>query len=72
MLVRRDGIFVLPEFRGRKIGYALFAKMVEEAKRRGCVRLEWLVLDWNRHAIEFYDRFGAKPKKEWLAYQLEL
>ncbi len=67
-----EDIFVLPEFRGRKVGYALFQQMVVEAKRLGCARLEWLVLDWNQHAIEFYERLGAKRKSGWLMYQIEV
>jgi GNAT superfamily N-acetyltransferase len=67
-----EDIFVLPEFRGRKVGYALFAEMMEEARRRGCAKLEWTVLDWNQHAIEFYERLGAKRKQQWFLYQLEI
>jgi GNAT superfamily N-acetyltransferase len=67
-----EDIFVLPEFRGRKVGYALFQEMVAEARRLGCARLEWLVLDWNQHAIEFYERLGAKRKSGWFMYQMEV
>ena len=33
---------------------------------RGCGRMEWAVLDWNRPAIRFYKRLGAGLRKEWI------
>ena len=66
-----EDIFVLPEFRGQKVGLRLFKKCVAEAQRRGCGRMEWMVLDWNSNAIGFYDRLGAKRLRGWLPYRLE-
>ncbi len=43
-----EDIFALPEARKKKVGYALFMHCVREAVRRGCGRMEWLVLAWNR------------------------
>lgn len=67
-----EDLFVLPEYRGMKVGYALFQYCVEEAQRRGCGRFEWQVLDWNQHAINFYQRQGAQHMKEWLLYRITL
>src|SRR6478609_7003539 len=50
-----EDLFVLDEFRGRGVGYALFRYCAEEALRRGCGRFEWVVLDWNTNAITFYE-----------------
>lgn len=44
---------------------------VNEAKRRGCGRMEWSVLTWNKLAIDFYERLGAKRLTEWHYYRLE-
>lgn len=66
-----EDIFVLPEFRNKKIGYALFTAMVAEAHRRGCGRMEWTVLDWNLLAIDFYNRMGARHMKEWQLHRLD-
>ncbi len=65
-----EDLFVLPEFRKKKAGYALFTAMVAEAHRRGCGRMEWTVLDWNQLAKDFYDRLGAKHMREWQLYRL--
>ncbi|MDQ6665355.1 MAG: GNAT family N-acetyltransferase [Acidobacteriota bacterium] len=66
-----EDFFVLPAFRGRKVGASLFQAMVAEARTRGCGRMEWSVLDWNQLAIDFYERFGAKHLKEWKYYRLD-
>jgi GNAT superfamily N-acetyltransferase len=65
-----EDLFVLPEFRSRRVGSALFREMIAEARRRGCGRMEWSVLDWNQLAIDFYDRFGARRLREWHYYRL--
>jgi len=65
-----EDLFVLPEARGRKAGYALFTAMVREAHTRGCGRMEWTVLDWNEPAINFYRRTGGRHMKEWQLYRL--
>jgi GNAT superfamily N-acetyltransferase len=65
-----EDLFVLPEYRGREVGYHLFTHCVQEALARGCGRMEWAVLDWNRLATNFYDRLGARQLKEWLPYRL--
>lgn len=65
-----EDLFVLPEYRSKKVGYSLFKAMVAEAHRRGCGRMEWTVLDWNQLAIDFYKRLGATYMKEWHLYRL--
>jgi GNAT superfamily N-acetyltransferase len=65
-----EDLFVLPGYRKKKVGYALFVAMVAEAHRRGCGRMEWSVLDWNTLAIDFYKRLGATHLKEWHVYRL--
>ncbi len=65
-----EDLFVLPEYRRKKAGYALFRAMVAEAHNRGCGRMEWTVLDWNQLAKDFYERLGAKHMKEWQLFRL--
>lgn len=66
-----EDLFVLPEHRGRKVGYTLFLHCAREATRRGCGRFEWAVLDWNQHAISFYERLGARHLDDWRIYRLD-
>jgi GNAT superfamily N-acetyltransferase len=65
-----EDLFVVPEHRGRGIGKALLKELARLAVERGCGRLEWAVLDWNREAIGFYERLGARPNSEWTVYRL--
>ena len=64
-----EDLFVLPEYRNRKVGSALFRRMIEESHRRGCGRMDWSVLDWNQLAIDFYERYGARRLKQWQGYR---
>jgi GNAT superfamily N-acetyltransferase len=65
-----EDLFVVPEQRGQGIGRALLAHLARLAVERGCGRLEWSVLDWNRDAIGFYERLGARPNSGWTVYRL--
>ncbi len=66
-----EDLFVLEQFRGVGIGKKLFVKCIEEAKRQDCGRMEWSVLTWNRKAIDFYEKMGARRLKEWHYYRLD-
>lgn len=65
-----EDLYVKPEFRGKGIGKALLYKVIEIAKKRNCGRVEWVVLDWNKPAIEFYKKLGAEEMSDWLVYRL--
>ncbi|MGH7776335.1 MAG: GNAT family N-acetyltransferase [Candidatus Dormibacterales bacterium] len=68
--IHLEDLFVLPEMRGRGIGIALMRELAGIALERGCGRLEWSVLDWNRDAVGFYERLGARPHRGWTAYRV--
>ncbi len=65
-----EDLFVLPEARRHGVGTALFRACAREAVRRGCGRLEWQVLTWNRLALDFYARFAAEPLDDWRPFRL--
>jgi len=65
-----EDLFVRPHARGKGIGEKMLAYLAALAKSRKCGRLEWWVLDWNKSAIGFYQRIGAKPMDEWTVYRL--
>jgi GNAT superfamily N-acetyltransferase len=60
-----EDLFVKPEARGRGCGKALVLHLAKLANARGCGRLEWSVLDWNKPAIDFYESLGAKRMTQW-------
>jgi len=49
-----EDLFVRPEHRGAGIGQALLTTLAGIARERGCGRVEWAVLDWNKSAIRYY------------------
>ena len=65
-----EDLFVLPEYRGKGYGKSLLKKLASIAVERGCGRLEWSCLDWNKPSIDIYLSFGAKPMDEWTVYRL--
>ncbi|CAM3607650.1 GNAT family N-acetyltransferase [Rouxiella silvae] len=71
----RNGIFmedlyISPEYRSRGAGKAMLKHIAQLAVQRKCGRLEWVVLDWNQPAIDFYLSIGAQPQSEWIRYRL--
>lgn len=66
-----EDIFVLPQARGRGVGRAIFRHLVDAAREGGYGRMEWVVLDWNQPAIDFYERLGGRCLNEWHTYRLD-
>ena len=65
-----EDLFVLPEHRGKGYGKAILKELARIAVERGCCRMEWWCLDWNRPSIDFYTSLGAAPMSEWTVYRL--
>ena len=65
-----EDLFVLPEYRDRGYGKGLLGKLARITAERGCGRLEWACLDWNRPSIDFYLSLGAVPMEDWTTYRL--
>ena len=65
-----EDLFVLPEFRGRGYGKALLKRLASIAIERGCGRLEWWCLNWNKPSIDFYLSLGAEPMSDWTTYRI--
>lgn len=65
-----EDLFVLSEYRGMGHGKALLSKLAEIACERGCGRLEWSCLDWNKPSIDFYLSLGATPMEDWTVYRV--
>lgn len=65
-----EDLYVRPEYRGKGIGKRLLLELVRIGHGRRCGRMEWVALDWNRPAIEFYEQLGARPMKEWILFRL--
>ena len=65
-----EDIFVLPEYRRGGIGKEFLKFLAKVALEEDCGRMEWMVLDWNKLAIDFYEKIGAKKLTGWVPYRL--
>lgn len=65
-----EDLYVKPEHRGKGYGKAILKKLASIAVARGCGRLEWWCLDWNKPSIDFYLSLGAKPMSDWTVYRI--
>ena len=65
-----EDLYVRPECRGKGYGKALLKELARIAIERGCGRLEWWCLDWNKPSIDFYLSLGAEPMKDWTVYRI--
>ena len=65
-----EDLFVLPEYRGKGYGKAILQRLAAIALERGCGRMEWWCLDWNKPSIDFYKSMGAEPMEDWTVYRV--
>ena len=65
-----EDLYVMPDYRGHGFGKAILQKLAAIAVERGCGRLEWWCLDWNRPSIDFYLSLGAEPMEDWTVYRI--
>jgi GNAT superfamily N-acetyltransferase len=66
-----EDLIVSQPFRGQGLGQALLSAVIREARNANAARLEWMVLDWNEPAIDFYNRAGASLEREWLLCRMD-
>lgn len=65
-----EDLYVKPEYRKKGYGKAILCELARIAVERGCGRLEWWCLDWNKPSIDFYLSLGAKPMSDWTVYRI--
>ena len=66
-----EDLYVRPEYRGQGFGTAFLNRLAAIAVERGCGRLEWWGLDWNKPSIDFYLGIGARPMSDWTVYRID-
>jgi GNAT superfamily N-acetyltransferase len=66
-----EDLYVPPAQRRAGIGGALIAHLARVTVQRGYTRLQWAALDWNRMALDFYDKIGATRLHEWKIHRLD-
>ena len=66
-----DDVYVKPEFRRNGLGRRLIEEVARVGVQRNCGRYEWSALNWNRNALDFYKKLGAKVMDDWLLLRLD-
>lgn len=66
-----EDLFIRPDDRGKGHGIALLKAVAAEAVRIGAHRMDWIVLDWNTPAIDFYESIGARRLEDWMVMRLD-
>jgi GNAT superfamily N-acetyltransferase len=69
--IHLEDLIVKESKRGTGAGSALYKEVIKFAKADGVRRVEWVVLNWNTHAIQFYERSGAAILQDWLTVQMD-
>lgn len=65
-----EDLIVQKEHTHQGIGKQLFKEFIAYAYRQGVQRIEWAVLNWNKNAIDFYKKSGAKILEDWRLVQM--
>lgn len=60
-----EDVYISPAHRGRGLGGWVLRYLAQLAIDLDCGRFEWVVLDWNRNAIDFYKHHGAQVLDDW-------
>lgn len=66
-----EDLVVQESLRGKGAGKLLFEAVIQKGKEVGCTGMMWQVLDWNKSAITFYEKYGAKFDEEWVNCKLD-
>ena len=69
--IHMEDLIVKEKMRNKGVGKALYSKVIAYAYEKKVKRIEWAVLDWNKGAIRFYERSGAKVMKNWYITHME-
>ena len=63
--IHLEDLIVTKTMRNNGIGALLLDKVILFGKEMGVKRISWEVIDWNKKAIKFYERKGAKLIPDW-------
>jgi len=69
--IHLEDLIVTENKRGIGAGFKLYTEVIKEGKRENVRRIEWNVLDWNKPAIDFYKKSGAKVFEDWRVVHMD-
>jgi GNAT superfamily N-acetyltransferase len=65
-----DDVYVRPPYRHRGTGQRLIEAVARIGTKQNCGRFEWTALEWNKAALEVYQKMGARVMDEWVLLRL--
>ncbi len=69
--VHLEDLIVTENMRGNGVGRALYNRVLEYSYKQGVKRVQWMVLDWNKDAVDFYEKSGAEVLKDWWLVEMK-
>ncbi|HET8814899.1 MAG TPA: GNAT family N-acetyltransferase [Solirubrobacterales bacterium] len=66
-----EDVYVRPAHRRGGIGRAVMEHLANLALERDAARLDWVALEWNEPALDFYEKLGARRLDDWRLLRLE-
>lgn len=69
--IHLEDLIVTDDMRGKGLGKALYRAVLEHAHQQQVRRVEWVVLEWNKNAIGFYEKSGASIVPGWHLVQMD-
>lgn len=60
-----EDVYIAPPHRKKGLGGWVLKHLAKKAIELDCGRFEWVVLDWNQNAIDFYKHHGGEVLDEW-------
>ena len=65
-----EDLIVSKKWKSKGIGTSLYNKFLSYSLKKNVNRVEWVVLDWNKSAIDFYNKSGARTLDDWRVVQM--
>ncbi|OIQ37540.1 MAG: GNAT family N-acetyltransferase [Bacteroidetes bacterium MedPE-SWsnd-G1] len=69
--IHLEDLIVREDMRKKNIGGLLYQSIMKQAFKENVRRVEWVVLDWNTPARNFYLNSGAKILEGWETVQMD-
>ncbi len=69
--IHLEDLIVTEYMRGKGLGKALYNRVLQYAQEQKVRRVEWVVLEWNTPAVEFYENSGATIVPGWHLVQMD-
>ncbi|XP_066263566.1 diamine acetyltransferase 1-like [Branchiostoma lanceolatum] len=69
-----EDFYVEPAHRGRGIGTSIMKEVAKIGLKHRCNKMQWVCLNWNDVAIEFYKKHGGKDvtvEEKWHLFRMD-